>query len=172
MYIYFIHMPCVSMRLLKTQLYKKKRTQKRRRSTRRWGGGWNGNGSAAWSYVEWNRSLVWFTGFGFKKKKKRKKKKKWKRKKNENGTVFSVFLVTLQLNGLSVLQIRSFKCFKNRRQRWRFGPSDWLRRKPGQVFIINSFMISTSWTRGNAQKCRQSDGEDWKKQVGGGGGGD
>lgn len=145
MYIYFIHMPCVSMRLLKTQLYKKKikKKKERKRSTRWWGGGWNGNGSAAWRYVEWNRSLVWFTGFGFQKKKNERKKKK-------NRSVFSVCLVTLQLNGLLVLLIRSFKCFIKQAAAVvvrSFGLWRW---RPGQVFIRKGFMISTSWIRGNS----------------------
>lgn len=44
-------------------------------------------------------------------KKERQKRNGRGKRKRENGTIFSVFLVTLQLNGLSVLQIRSFKCF-------------------------------------------------------------
>lgn len=135
-------MPCVSMRLLKTQLYKRKEKNKKR-STRWWGGGWNGNGSAAWSYVEWNRSLVWFTGFGFEKK---NKINKLKRKKNR--PVFSGFLMTLQLNGLLVLQICSFKCFI--KQAAAVQSVGLWRSKPGQVFIRKSFMRSTSWTRGNS----------------------
>lgn len=80
-------MPCVSMRLLKTQLYKETREEEAHS-----GDAVDGMETATQLEATWNGTVHSFDSQVL--ALKIKTKKEMEEKKRENGTVFSVFLVT------------------------------------------------------------------------------
>lgn len=83
-------MPCVSMRLFKTQLYKKKEHKREEEEEAHGGEAVDGMETAAQREATWNRTVHSFDSQVLALR-KRKTKKKWKRKKNVRTELSSVF---------------------------------------------------------------------------------